>query len=100
MNDQILKQTGPSGIVKKGQGIQIIYGPSVTVVKSNLEDYLVNAPDEEYLAPDEENVEEKEVRETTPQNTEAKTTKKYYVLHLPERCIRLLIRRMRRLPAR
>lgn len=76
VNDQILKQTGPSGIVKKGQGIQIIYGPSVTVVKSNLEDYLVNAPDEEYLAPDEENVEEKEVRETTPQNTEAKTTKK------------------------
>ncbi len=66
VNDQILKQTGPSGIVKKGQGIQIIYGPSVTVVKSNLEDYLVNAPDEEYLAPDEENVEEKEVRETTP----------------------------------
>ena len=76
VNDQILKQTGPSGIVKKGQGIQIIYGPSVTVVKSNLEDYLVNAPDEEYLVPDEENVEEKEVRETTPQNTEAKTTKK------------------------
>lgn len=50
VNEGILKQTGPSGIVRKGQGIQIIYGPSVTVIKSNLEDYLVHAPNEEYVA--------------------------------------------------
>lgn len=56
VNEALLKQTGPSGIVRKGQGIQIIYGPSVTVVKSNLEDYLAQAPDEEYIA---ETVEEK-----------------------------------------
>ena len=47
VNDSILKQTGPSGIIKKGQGIQIIYGPSVSVIKSNLEEYLAGAPEEE-----------------------------------------------------
>ena len=49
VKDAVLKQTGPSGIIKKGQGIQIIYGPSVSVIKSNLEDYLEKAPDEEYI---------------------------------------------------
>ena len=32
--------TGASGIIKKGNGIQVIYGPRVTVIKSELEDYL------------------------------------------------------------
>ena len=75
VNDQILKQTGPSGIVKKGQGIQIIYGPSVTVVKSNLEDYLVNAPDEEYIA-QETAPEPKEEKKEETKNTAEKTVKK------------------------
>ncbi len=48
VNDDILKSTGSRGIVKKGQGIQIIYGPQVTVIKSKLEDYLEKAPDEYY----------------------------------------------------
>ena len=47
VKDAVLKQTGPSGIIKKGQGIQIIYGPSVSVIKSNLEEYLASAPAEE-----------------------------------------------------
>src|SRR5699024_6959840 len=47
VNESILKQTGPSGIIKKGQGIQIIYGPSVSVIKSNLVEYLAGAPEEE-----------------------------------------------------
>lgn len=42
VTDSILKQTGSKGIVKKGQGIQIIYGPHVTVIKTNLEDYLAS----------------------------------------------------------
>lgn len=77
VNDQILKQTGPSGIVKKGQGIQIIYGPSVTVVKSNLEDYLATAPDEEYTAPVVETTEpEKEgIDETDAERGPKKTEK-------------------------
>lgn len=52
VNDAILKQTGASGVVHKGQGVQIIYGPKVTVIKSNLEDYLVTAPDEEIKVED------------------------------------------------
>ncbi len=52
VNEGILKATSPSGIIRKGQGIQIIYGPSVSVIKSNLEDYLETAPNEEYIVED------------------------------------------------
>ena len=45
VNDSILKATGASGVVHKGNGVQVIYGPNVTVIKSNLEDYLEKAPD-------------------------------------------------------
>lgn len=45
IDDQKLKATGASGVVHKGNGVQIIYGPRVTVIKSNLEDYLETAPD-------------------------------------------------------
>lgn len=47
VNDALLKSTGASGVIHKGQGVQIIYGPKVTVIKSDLEDYLETAPDEE-----------------------------------------------------
>lgn len=49
VNDSLLKSTGASGVVHKGNGVQVIYGPRVTVVKSNLEDYLEKAPEEEYM---------------------------------------------------
>ncbi len=45
----MLKATGASGVVHKGNGVQVIYGPRVTVIKSNLEDYLETAPEEEYI---------------------------------------------------
>ena len=45
LDDTLLKSTGASGVVHKGNGVQIIYGPHVTVIKSNLEDYLETAPD-------------------------------------------------------
>ncbi len=48
VNDSILKSTGASGVIHKGNGVQVIYGPNVTVIKSNLEDYLEKASDEEY----------------------------------------------------
>ena len=50
VNDGLLKASGASGVVHKGNGVQVIYGPSVTVVKSNLEDYLETQPDTEYHA--------------------------------------------------
>ena len=52
VSDTMLKATGASGVVHKGNGVQIIYGPKVTVIKSNLEDYLEVAPNEEYMAED------------------------------------------------
>jgi len=47
VNQALLKESGASGVIHKGVGVQIIYGPRVTVIKSNLEDYLATAPDEE-----------------------------------------------------
>ena len=55
VNEDVLRMTSPSGIVRKGQGIQVIYGPAVSVIKSNLEDYLEKAPDVEYLPEENEN---------------------------------------------
>ncbi len=40
VNQERLKSTGASGVIAKGQGVQIIYGPRVSVIKSNLEDYM------------------------------------------------------------
>lgn len=40
VDDNILKSTGASGVIHKGQGVQVIYGPRVTVIKSDLEDFL------------------------------------------------------------
>ncbi|MCI9369205.1 MAG: PTS transporter subunit EIIC [Lachnospiraceae bacterium] len=50
VNDSLLRSTGASGVVHKGKGVQIIYGPKVTVIKSDLEDYLETAPDEEVIS--------------------------------------------------
>lgn len=47
VKDDILKSTGAAGVIHKGNGIQVVYGPRVTVIKSNLEDYLATAPDHE-----------------------------------------------------
>ncbi|MDW2797727.1 glucose PTS transporter subunit IIA [Clostridium boliviensis] len=46
VDDNVLKATGASGVVHKGNGVQIIYGPRVTIIKSNFEDYLETAPEE------------------------------------------------------
>ena len=40
VNDSLLKKSGASGVIHKGNGVQIIYGPQVSVVKSKLEDFL------------------------------------------------------------
>lgn len=43
-SESLLKQSGASGVICKGNGVQVIYGPRVSVVKSNLEDFL-NTPE-------------------------------------------------------
>lgn len=40
VRDDVLKATGAAGVVKAGSGVQVIYGPRVTLIKSNLEEYL------------------------------------------------------------
>ena len=40
MDDILLQASGAAGIYKKRQGLQIIYGPRVTIIKTDLEDYL------------------------------------------------------------
>lgn len=54
VNDALLKSTGASGVIHKGKGVQIIYGPQVSVIKSELEAYLETAPEELYTAGTEE----------------------------------------------
>ena len=53
VQEKLLKATGAVGVICKGQGIQVIYGPKVTVIKANLETYLANAPEEEVSAEEE-----------------------------------------------
>lgn len=62
VNDGVLKATGASGVVHKGKGVQVIYGPNVTVIKSNLEDYLATAPDTLVETEETEVVENPEVK--------------------------------------
>ncbi len=40
----VLKASGASGVICKGNGVQVVYGPKVAVIKAKLEDYLENAP--------------------------------------------------------
>lgn len=49
VSDPVLKATGASGVVHHGEGIQVIYGPRVAVIKSNLEDYLEKVPAVEFV---------------------------------------------------
>ena len=43
-----LRQSGASGVIKKGNGIQIVYGPQVSVIKSDLEDFM-DSPESDRL---------------------------------------------------
>lgn len=40
VDEGILKSTGASGVIRKGNGVQVIYGPKVSVIKSKLQEYL------------------------------------------------------------
>lgn len=81
VNDSILKATGASGVVHKGNGVQVIYGPNVTVIKSNLEDYLEKAPDTyaETEKAGETKQEETKQEETKNTETEKKVVKRIVI---------------------
>lgn len=48
VDEAVLKATGASGVIRKGNGVQIIYGPQVSVIKSDLEEYMENHGDEKF----------------------------------------------------
>ena len=43
VTDATLKQSGASGVIHRGNGVQVIYGPQVAVIKSRLADYMQTA---------------------------------------------------------
>ena len=43
VRQDVLKTSGASGVICKGNGVQVVYGPKVAVIKAKLEDYLENA---------------------------------------------------------
>ncbi len=40
VSDAKLRQSGAGGVIRRGGGVQVVYGPQVSVIKSELEDYL------------------------------------------------------------
>lgn len=40
MTDALLKKSGAAGVIRRGDGIQVVYGPQVSVIKSELEEHI------------------------------------------------------------
>ncbi len=40
VSESLLRQSGAGGVIRKGGGVQVIYGPQVSVIKSELEEYI------------------------------------------------------------
>ena len=67
VDDALLRSSGASGVIRKGNGVQIVYGPQVSVVKSKLEDYLDSSVSNDRKHPPvhEQKAEKKEVSPQT-----------------------------------
>ena len=50
VKQDVLKASGASGVICKGNGVQVVYGPKVAVIKAKLEDYLESAPKDPVVA--------------------------------------------------
>lgn len=40
VTDALLKKSGAAGVIRRGDGIQVVYGPQVSVIKSELEEHM------------------------------------------------------------
>jgi len=61
VNENILKLSGAMGVIQQGNGVQVIYGPKVTVIKSKLDEYLESPEsDQETVIPMVEKLPDKE----------------------------------------
>lgn len=87
VKDDVLKATGASGVVHKGNGVQIIYGPKVTVIKSNFEDYLENVTGDEieieYFPDDETEDDRHTAKKDGPSDITSKTVKESIIISSP-----------------
>ena len=72
VEDNILKRSGASGVIHKGNGIQVIYGPQVSVIKSHLDDFLETPQSNDlsniFVNDDTDHTEEKDT--STPEKSE------------------------------
>lgn len=78
VNEALLKKTGAAGVIKKGQGIQVIYGPTVPNIKADLVAYMATAPDVEHHA-----YAVKEVKKESKPEAQAKKATKAIELYSP-----------------
>ncbi len=71
VSESLLKSSGAAGVIIKGNGIQVIYGPRVTVIKSNLEYFIASGAkidiEEDLVIETKEEV--KEVKEEKVENS-------------------------------
>ena len=74
VEEALLKQSGSRGVILKGKGIQVIYGPQVAVLKTNLEAFLQTAAVDQVKPEDFTGISGKTNDENT--NTEATVEKK------------------------
>lgn len=51
VDQQLLKESGASGVICKGTGVQVVYGPRVSVIKSDLEAFLSSPASDRAAAP-------------------------------------------------
>ena len=65
VDQQLLKASGASGVLCKGQGVQVVYGPRVSVIKSDLEAYLKSSASD-HPAPATKPAQESKKAETKP----------------------------------
>lgn len=71
IDETALRESGAVGVIHKGKGVQVIYGPIVTVVKSDLEAYLksgLDAPPQEGSKTDPAKKGQKDIRIYAPLN--------------------------------
>lgn len=67
VREDVLKSTGALGVICSGSGVQVVYGPEVVNIKTNLEEYLANASSEEIqIIPKKSALEVKMLRQNGP----------------------------------
>ncbi len=81
--DDMLKASGASGVIHKGNGVQVIYGPKVSVIKSDLEDFIDSpySDDPDSIIGTEETSDKKEEKPQTESAENTETQGKTIVLY-------------------